>query len=349
LASARLLYLLARGTGGYVSGRVDERLSDKSILRLIFDVTIQLYEDHVRFWRIATRFLDESAQVNGLALVVAIVVTAASWYLQRRQEARLTWTSLGVLVAGGIVFMWVAYMHNLPIAERASGFRVFFSATLGAALVIAVILYGIRQRIPFGLPIALVGIFGTTFVGTVDTLLQHHYYAELSMERQRVLAKIVETVPNPDPETTLLVIDEGLMFKGSEQPNARSSHLNQALEFVYGYIVDIHICALVPRNETCTFTEENILFQSRFGRGDFTIDYDNVILFRTTETEDIVFLEEIPTRYIEAAVPYNPEDLIDRAAPYPDKAETFFTCFPLDPCDDFPSLDFRQKYREYRR
>ncbi|MCI0713387.1 MAG: hypothetical protein L0154_24740 [Chloroflexi bacterium] len=348
LASARLLYLLARGTGGYVSGRVDERLSDKSIPSLIVDITAQLYADHIRFWWIAAKFLDESVRVTGTALLVALFVVAASWYLLQRDEQRLSWTSLGVLVAGGIVFMFVAYLHNLPIAERASGFRVFFSATLGAAFVIAVILYGIRQRAPFGLAIALVGIFATTFIGTADTMLQNHYYAELSMERQRVLAKIIETVPHPDPDTTLLVIDEGLLFKGSEQPNPRSSHLNEALEFIYGYRVDVHMCALVPRNETCTFSEDSIQFESRVGEQSFEIAYDNVILFQTTETENVVFLEEIPERYIDADVPYNPEALIDRDAPYPANAKTFFTCFPLESCDNFPSLDFRQKYREYR-
>jgi hypothetical protein len=319
----------------YISRQVN-KLDDRSIPDMVADNFLVMFQEHFTAWAEQLGEIDFISRHMLIALLAGLVFAAVSWLTMRyHRMPPIPAKQSGLLLIGGILFMAISFAHYSLIWEQFSNrLRVYFVTTLGAALVLAVLLDLLRRVLPDSLIAGLLAVF--VAIGAVDVQQQLRLHADEGMEIQRLVAPIVEQVHTVDGETTILVIDEGQRFT-DPLFFARSHHLQNTLFSIYKETPRAYMCSITPSRDQCVFKEELIELHRERSRGDriTPIAYDNLLIFRTLPGTKVEFLTEIPPEYYTDAetLSYDPRSTVTTDGPLPDHLKDWFACWELKNCE----------------
>ncbi len=319
--------------GGYLRGRIEEAQSSgafriESMLRRI----PPLYYRHIIEWRIPLKHLNSQSPylpVAGLAGLLVVVVSGHHF-----TKANLTRKTYFALLAVGLIVIVMGYSVYLPSTFESEHWRTHLASSLGAALFVAVLLYGVTRWLPV-FTMMMSGVLIT--LAAIYALNQHAFYVDSSIYIQRLLAGIIVQAPQIDPDATILVIDEADLYQIAWRTTGFDIVLSGALSYLYGSNVKANFCNLYPSPDTridisCNLAGTHV-DRVYFGMPT-TIPYNEMIAFRTKAGGEIELLDEIPLELMRepGAQDYNPYLLMNQDAPLPERAATFFTCWPLESC-----------------
>jgi hypothetical protein len=175
--------------------------------------------------------------------------------------------------------MFLGVALYLPTALRDETIRTFYFSSIGAGLVLAVVLWWIARRpLIFAL---LVGLFAA--LGTQQLLDQHARFGDESKRQQAAYRELARTLPDPVSNSGIVVVDET-----PGQDFIRLIHnpfyLEYTLPTFYGdYSLEAEVCLPedfgVTDTARCHFSDEGLTVPSLRTRT-FTRPYDQLIFLR---------------------------------------------------------------------
>jgi hypothetical protein len=150
---------------------------------------------------------------------------------------------------------------------------------------------------------------------------------------QHYVASIVEQLPSIATDTTLLIVES--------TPRNSPDYINTISAFlglVYEYPIHMATCTLVE-NETdtvCVFGADDIQLRSTSNNIIARLDYAKLIVLESQRDKNRTqLLATIPPSFLSDTIQveaYDPFALIDTSAPYPDRVNKIFTCWPVEQC-----------------
>jgi hypothetical protein len=235
----------------------------------------------------------------------------------------------------GFAVVGIGYAPFLITPYRQLDWRVYYYSSIGGAICVGSLAYLLilytRQR-----PIIFVGIMSVLIgLGTLRSLNQHQYYADLGVNQQELLHSIVEQVPHLKTEAPLVVVDETGRYNNNWTLGA-SYLLTYALRYLYSdYHLNAVLCSFDPKtehfvtlpeqDEICAFTPAGVQV-STAGVQTSAYSYDQVVLIRYG-ADGAQLLKQIPPSYLTspAVQVYNPDQFVDQTAPPPYRFNTLFS------------------------
>ena len=359
--AGRYAYLVSTGQGGYLNQRIDHYLHGQDLLTLAINNMVKMYTDHISGW-LDSWLLIQGHEKRLLASMGMSLLISGLLYLllvndppSPSQSPRMSVKRYGSAIVYSLLFMSVGYITYALIGHIEKGYRVYFVTSLGASFAISLGLYlssylfNTRWRNGF-LSLVLI-YFLIPSIG--QTMHKNETYAKQSWAVQRLFEEIVTQVPNPTPDTIILVVDDGLIYQ-DEKIAGISAPLWMALEYIYGRDIEAYICRLdkIGNRDQCLFHETYVEHVSGTIWGKHNLAYENLVAFSTTMDGHIFLLNTLPYGD-EPHDNYQPFKLTSTSQALPDRADEFFTCLPLHECDPYQSeiiaassfrLDFNQPF-----
>lgn len=294
-----------------------------------------MYRNHILGWADAFTLFDLHSIYSYLAIMVGIIFFAVAWFHLKptKDTGRPTGTRQYIAVLSFLIlFMFFGFFIYLLTPFRDDTFRVYYLPSLGASVIVTILIFWSGQRAKFGRVGASTLCAGMMTLATLNALTLFDTTVESSDRVQRLMATVAEANPRLDDDVQILVIDEGLLFLGGDALNRNTELLQTTIAYLYGtYYENINFCyfSSSPSGESCSFTSENVLYT----RDDLSLEiaYENLIALRTTWDKDIYLLTDLSI-YNLADVDYNPVHLVNADAVLPERIRSFFTCWPLENC-----------------
>ena len=271
-----------------------------------------------------------------LTLVTVILVLTAGRLMIRQGRAtddrkRRYW----LLALLGFAVVGIGYAPFLITPYRQLDWRVYYYSSIGGAICVGSLTYLLILYTHMR-PVVFVGIMSMLVgLGTLRSLNQHQYYADLGISQQELLRGIVEQVPHLKSEAPLVVVDETGRYNNNWTLGA-SYLLTYALRYLYSdYQLNAILCSFDPKlgqfvalpeqDEQCTFTSEGVTVKDAGSQTDDYL-YQQMVLIRYS-ADGAQLLQRIPSSYLPASAEtvYNPNQFIDQTASPPRRFYTLFS------------------------
>ncbi len=288
----------------------------------------------------------------GPYLLVGLIVTAGvgSWlcYRQYREHnlATVSWQRYSLLFVAGVLFFAIGMAVYLPLPDyRFLDFRIYYLATFGSAIALAIGLYIITfvfRR--YHQTVFL--LFALPFVGLalLNAFEMHQRYVNFSLEQQNLLQQTVAQAPQVKDKTVIIMIDNSF-DKKIDNANifAFATVLPMALRYVYeNRTLDAQYCpdmGSAHLGTSCQFAADALhITNYHYYSGVFlktipnlTLTYDRLLLFTYDHYGQLKLLssEDAVTKF--KTSDYDPQARIIGTT-LPLRTQTLFSCVPALSC-----------------
>ena len=329
----RFLSIVFGNSNDYVTHMLNTNLEQESLLDAASYAIPRLYFDHLIAWVRALSQLDinksyfEATLLGGF--LVGIVVLLRQPDKEPQIPAKLSRAQDYILsIAYALLFIFTAFFIYIPIFKVFGTWRTYFVASLGAAFLTALSLHFLLQlKLPFkkiiySVVIALMVVMGTNYhLVTLQSIA-----GDTALEKE-LIANIVENVPAT--KHTILVVDNNGIYPGIL---FLAGGLAMSLEYVYDQPTDAWLCRTNPLSPVyCEFSDDQVFVTVKNWSKQYAYDYDDIIIFYTLDDDSIYLVKDMKYLTDKAHPEYQPENLI-KDVPYPQRAYSFFDCFPSSEC-----------------
>ena len=277
----------------------------------------RLYRRHfVDAWLASPGTLPASAPV--LALLAGVIVFALCFWLMRTShEGRVAYGRLGL---AGLAMIGLGIVLYLPTALSEQTVRIFYYSSVGAALVLAVILALLAQRMRRQRMIFAAALGVLSAVGCLRLFGQHQAYIDASEAVQARLTEFARFLPQVQSGSMVVVIDDATDFY---EAVGSGFFFEYQLPALYGdYSLDAALClpADVGTEEgsRCWFTPDGFLTLGN-RRGFVGRPYSQLIVIRHS-AQGFSVADKLPV----AAADYSPHDLIVEPLSPPTRVDRLF-------------------------
>lgn len=331
--TTRYLWLIRTSQNNSYVQDITDNAGDTSFVETILQNFVEMYTIHVGAWGTPIDQFDPTSRYAVVALLVALLFGLAAFFVHRTSQTRLSSQRFGIFVLAALAFMGISYAHYTLFAHLVGdSLRLYFVTTLIASMIIAASLQHLMKRLPAIFPAAVLAVLMA--LGSVDAMHQLRTTGEQSMDIQRLLASVVEVLPENQRDAKIVVIDDAILYQ-NDAVFGRTGRLRRALRYLYdrerGYL-NVFLCAPRYSSELCEMREDGIHFRNLFNNYETTLQYEDVIILLTTPAEEIYILDSLPAEVSGEMTHYQPRELLPTAPP-PQRVQDFFTCWPLEGCD----------------
>lgn len=335
-------YIFWRETG-YVTNKIQSGTQDNFSMDTALRSLTHMYERHFTAWGYSFDKIDWSSPYLIYAFLSGLLVALVAWQQGQTGEtakSKQAWRRYLPLVIAGLVLMAIGYLPYLPTTFRNHTFRIFYLSSLGAALVLATLIrWGTGLLKQYGRIPATVIIGFLVMLASYNAIGQLAFLVKASDHVQRMMASVLTFAPAVSDDTTILFVDESLEYQDQWYLGGSDLTFFNLMQYVYSDASqNANFCSIGarPRTSYCIFRRDGIAHYGDYGLVRI-IPYSQVVIIRDN-FHGFELLEEIPEEYL---VPgdwednldqYDPHSRIDEDASLPARAETFFTCWPVDEC-----------------
>lgn len=320
----------------YQSGLFEQAVQNP---RLIADIVLHMgraYEHNLvgSWWEVFTQVIPQQPASYWLIGTAAGGIAAGILLLLRVKPPSPLLIVMGLLLIGGA---FIVYAFT-PL--RTESFRVFLYTAVGSAITVSAVaaLVSVRFRSLQSEVFALiVGIF--VGVAAVNALVTHAYWIEKSYAQQRVLARVIEQVPQLQNVQAIVVLDDTNHLISDVFPD--SNRVEIPLRAIYDLpelqVFVCHLQEVANRfGEKCEFTPEVVrLLRQNPGRSKPAnvkeTAYTQALILRYTGSE-VILMEALPPEYAQGSTPvgYVPAPLVCQDCPPPERVYSMFTVWKFD-------------------
>lgn len=233
------------------------------------------------------------------SVTLALGLTLICWWLSRTANATAKKLQspayLSVFAVIGFVAIGVGFAIYLPTSLRTTSVRTFYYSSIGGAITLTMIVALITSLLPFRR--ILFATVMAIIISFASLILQfnHREYVDAYNRQVPILIAIVQYARQPDPGTTIILIDETPDQRLKWMFSSSSSYFGSALKVVYhDYNLKAAICyPNEPQgwgylDEVCRFTVDHIRIDTNTP-GQFSINqpYSQIIVFRYTDSGEV--------------------------------------------------------------
>jgi hypothetical protein len=333
LSTIRYVWLIRTSQNNSYVQDITGSTGDSNLFQVIYENLWEMYVTHVEAWGNAFEQLNLDSRYVLPALLVAMIFGAAAYIVHRISETNISAKRFGIFIVGALLYMGLSFAHYTLFSDRVGdGIRLYFVTTLFASVIMAATIYYLTKPLHSVIPSLLLAFF--MFLGSVDAMLQLRTSGEQSMHIQRLLASVVEVLPENQRDAKIVVLDDAVLYQ-NDAVFGRTGRLRRALRYLYnrerGY-GNVFLCAPRYSSELCEMREDGIHFRNVFNNFETTLQYEDVIILSTTADEKIHILDSLPAEVSGETTRYQPRELLPTEPP-PQRVRDFFTCWPLAECD----------------
>lgn len=234
---------------------------------------------------------------SGVAVAVAVFLGASTLWLRKapedaaeKQDLRILWLS-GVLLAGA------GYGVLLLTARVPDAWRMQFLSSPGAALLLAGVAVAIGERMRRYAPLVAVALGAwVVAVGTGRTQAMQQRWETLSFypRQMRMLSALVAEVPDVEPGTLLLLIDNGRAWRANFGFHHAVEYLyrGHAVGLAWGVWTGMFPAFFGPEGMA---SEPWPTVRRAWGARATVHRYDQIIVLRHTQNGAVQVLDDWPT------------------------------------------------------
>ncbi len=319
--------------------------------RSMLDALLLGYQRQFSGWSNAFAKLDYVLVYGGYLLTgLAITFGLGGWliYQQHREKIlqHVSWQRYSLLFVVGVLLFAVGMAVYLPIASyRFQEFRIYYLATFGSAVVLALSLYFIshlsrryRERVFLLLALPFVGL------ALLNAFEMHRRYVNFSLEQQSLLQQTAMQAPQIKPDTVIIVIDNKLHNHiDNENVFVFGTILPMTLRYLYSnHAIDAQYCPAEDKTSfgtSCQFDADALRitnYQSYSGvylvsTPSVTLPYERLLVFTYEDDGQLKLLssEDAAGRFKISG--YDPQArIVGTTMPY--RTQTLFSCVPALSC-----------------
>ena len=284
-------------------------------------------------WQQAASLIGQNRLYAALGGAAAALLFIAALLLRppsSRETARpIGWFGrwAGLLVAVGIIVVFLGIVVYLPTTRRYVDWRVYYYSSAGAALAVSAAAMFLSRLAGRRLAYTVFSLLLSALIGlsVVRALHQHAGFRDVGLDEQYLLGSIAAQAPALERPAHFFLLPTGpdQMSVGMLDSNAWTAQA--ALAFVYGrydWVQGLHICGPTP----CDFTPAGV----NVGVEGEYIPYSDALVFAASSMGGLALLDAIPDTLAPAAytAAYNPAALIDSTAAAPARVHTLFSQWP---------------------
>ena len=287
----------------------------REYLRTIFDLYqynfITTWEDTVRYF--ATQANNGDYFVFVGTVIVSLIGGLAVTRLHKPLSIdRRFVVKLSLMIIGGGVAVLLGYAMFLASRTHVlTHYRVYLLSSVGTAIVIGSILYGLFHSLSqYSIKyLVLVGFSVIVGLSSVTANKFHHDYWKISEQQESIVRQVVDVVPALNEQAYIVIKTESNAILsniqlGELQKTVLITPMFQYIYNDYEYIQTVVLC--FTDYMTCIFESDSMDIQaSNFLGFNLPIDYNQVILFDISRQGEITFIEQD-----ESMIRYDPTRLI---------------------------------------